>query len=84
MSETTTDATATKPDLTGTAVVVRAADPRLAMHHAQSWGKLVEQGIIPDPVCPALRMLAVSAFVVVATAGAPEHLRARPAFGVEG
>ena len=88
MSETTTDATATTtataaPDMSGTAVVVRAADPRLAMHHAQSWGSLVEKGIIPDPGCDAFRMLAVSAFVVVATAGAPKHLRARPAFGVE-
>lgn len=86
MSETITDAhtpTTDAPDMSGTAVVVRASDPRLAMHHAQSWGALVEGGIIPDPGCACLRMLAVSAFVVVATAGAPEQFRVRPAFGVE-
>ncbi len=73
---------ATTPDLSNTLVLSRVEDNRLVMRQARLWARMVEAGHINDPVCPALRMLSVSAFVVAGTARAPEHHRARPAFGV--
>ena len=70
--------------LEGTIVIGRVADRRRAMKAARLWVKLVETGHVTDPTDPALRMFAVSAFVLAATATAPDHLRVRPALGPQG
>jgi len=67
-----------------TLVIGRASDRRRAMKAARVWVQLVQTGLVADPTDPALRMFAVSAFVLAATATAPDHLRVRPALGHQG
>ncbi len=67
-----------------TLVIGRASDRRRAMKAARVWVQLVQTGLVADPTDPALRMLSVSAFVLAATATAPDHLRVRPALGHQG
>ena len=67
-----------------TLVIGRASDRRRAMKAARVWVQLVQTGLVADPADPALRMLSVSAFVLAATATAPDHLRVRPALGHQG
>lgn len=67
-----------------TLVIGRASDRRRAMKVVCVWVQLVQTGLVADPTDPALRMLSVSAFVLAATATAPDHLRVRPARGHQG
>ena len=67
-----------------TLVIGRASDRRRAMKAARVWVQLVQTGLVADPTDPALRMFSVSAFVLAATATAPDHLRVRPALGHQG
>lgn len=71
-------------NLERTLVIGRASDRRRAMKAARVWVQLVQTGLVADPTDPALRMFSVSAFVLAATATAPDHLRVRPAFGHSG
>ena len=73
---------ATVEDTVETLVLCRCRDARLGMRRARLWARMLDAGLINDPGDPVLRMLSVSAFIVAATANAPERSRVMPGLAV--